>query len=117
MNYVRCINNEGYEGSLSKGKIYRVLVSEPSVSATMIRVIDETYGEAGSENGYLFAADRFQSVDLSAIPSDANDTLTVHLPATLKGILYAEALIAQKPMSVLVREWIEDHLDLPAPAN
>jgi hypothetical protein len=117
MNYVKCINNEGYEGSLTKGKIYRVLASEPSASAVMIRVIDETYGEPGSEHGYLFAANRFEPVDLSKIASDVTDSLTIHLSATLKGILYAEALIAQKSMSALAREWLEERLDLPQSAN
>jgi hypothetical protein len=117
MNYVKCVNNEGYEASLAKGKVYRTLAGEPSVSPTMIRVIDETYGEAGSESGYLFAADRFEPVDLSKIDEEADDTLTIHLPATLKGILYAEALVAQKSMSALAREWLADHLDLPSAAT
>jgi hypothetical protein len=113
MNYVKCINNEGYEGSLSQGKVYRVLASEPSVSSAMIRVIDETYGEPGSESGYLFAASRFEPVDQAKTHDDADDSLTIHLPATLKGILYAEAIVAQKSMSALAREWLEEHLDLP----
>ena len=117
MNYVKCISNEGYEGSLSKGKIYRRLSSEPSLSPNMIRVIDETYGESGSEQGYLFAAARFEPVDLNKTTSAVDDALTIHLPTTLKGILHAEALLAQKSMSTLVREWIEERLDLPAAVN
>ena len=113
MNYIKCVDNEGYEGSLSKGKVYRVLASEPSVSHTMIRIIDETYGEPGSESGYLFAASRFAPVTLDQLHSEADDSLTIHLPAALKGILYAEAIVAQKSMSALAREWIEEHLDLP----
>ncbi|MFN8443314.1 MAG: hypothetical protein U0175_21235 [Caldilineaceae bacterium] len=117
MNYVKCINNEGYEGSLSEGKVYRVLSSEPSLSSGMIRIIDETHGEPGSEKGYLFAATRFEPVDLNKIFDDTDDSLTIHLPATLKGILYAEALVAQKSMSALAREWIEEHLDLAQAAD
>ncbi len=113
MNYVTCIDNEGYEASLIKGKTYRVLASEPSVSKGMIRVIDETYGEPGSEHGYLFAAHRFVPVDFRRIHEEVDDTLTIHLPAALKGILYAEAIVAQKSLSALARDWLEDHLDLP----
>ena len=113
MNYVKCINNEGYEVSLRKGKIYRCSFSEPALSSTMIRVIDETYGEAGSEIGYLYAADRFEPVELPPDHSHAGESLTIHLPAALKGILYAEAILAQKSMSALVRQWLEERLDLP----
>lgn len=110
MSYVKCINNEGYEVSLRKGKIYRRSFQEPALSPTMIRVIDETYGEPGSEIGYLYAADRFEMVEPPV------DSLTIHLPADLKGILYAESIVAQKSMSALVRQWIEERLDLPEPA-
>jgi hypothetical protein len=40
--------------------------------------------------------------------------VTAHLPPWLKGVLYAEAVAADKPVSALLREWIEDRLDLPA---
>lgn len=113
MSYVKCINNEGYEVSLHKGKIYRQSFSEPALSPTMIRVIDEPYGEPGSEIGYLYAADRFESVELPLDNEYPDDSLTIHLPAARKGILYAESLMAQKSMSALVREWIEERLGLP----
>lgn len=83
----------------------------------MIRVIDETYGEPGSEIGYLYAADRFEPVELSPAGGHPHDSLTIHLPASLKGVLYAEAILAQKSMSALVRPWIKERLDLPAPNN
>jgi hypothetical protein len=116
MSYVKCINNEGYEVSLRKGKIYRRSFQEPALSPTMIRVIDETYGESGSEIGYLYAADRFEPVEPPCDNRPPDDSLTIHLPADLKGILYAEAIVAQKSMSALVRQWIEERLDLPEPA-
>lgn len=90
-----------------------MLTSEPSLSRATIRIIDETYGEPGSESGYLFAASRFEPIDPNQIHGEADDSLTIHLPAALKGILYAETLVAQKSMSALAREWIEEHLDLP----
>ena len=111
MSYVKCINNEGYEVSLRKGKVYRQVFNEPSVSPDMIRVIDETYGEVGSEIGYLFSADRFEPVLLSSLKDQLDDSLTVHLPAAMKGILYAESILAQKSMSALLRQWIEERLD------
>lgn len=117
MNYVKCIDNEGYEVSLRKGKIYRRILSEPSLSPNMIRVIDETYGELGSEVGYLYAADRFETVELPSHDAQPDESLTIHVPASLKGILYAESILAQKSMSGLVRQWLEEHLDLPEPTK
>ena len=111
MSYVKCINNEGYEASLRKGKVYRQVFNEPSVSPDMIRVIDETYGEVGSEIGYLFAADRFEPVQLSSLKDQPDDSLTIQLPTAMKGILYAESILAQKSMSALLRQWIEEQLD------
>lgn len=116
MSYVKCVNNEGYEVSLRKGKIYRRSFREPALSPTMSRVIDETYGEPGSAIGYLYAAERFEPVDLPLDNGQPDDVLTIHLPTALKGILYAESIVAQKSMSALVRQWIEERLDLPEPA-
>jgi hypothetical protein len=114
MNYVRCINNQGYEVSLRLGAIYLVLPDSYAAQHGLIRVLDETAGEAGSEEGYLFSKDRFEVVEPSDLEADATATLSVHLPPALRGILHAEALAANKSMSALVREWIEERLDLPA---
>jgi hypothetical protein len=41
-------------------------------------------------------------------------TITTHVPAWLKGVLYAEALATGRSMSALTREWLEERLDLEA---
>ena len=48
--YARCIDNTGHEISLKVGEVYRV-VDRPTVSANTIVILDETYGEPGSDQG------------------------------------------------------------------
>jgi len=48
-----CVNNEGYEVSLTKGKKYTVLPDEKGESHNLIRVIDDT----GKD--YLYDVARF----------------------------------------------------------
>lgn len=43
-------------------------------------------------------------------------SVTIYLDEYLKGVLHAEAVAADKSISTLVREWLEEQLDLPAPA-
>lgn len=105
MSYVRCINNRGYEASLTRGAIYKVL---PDNSDRMsLRVIDND-GE-----DYLYDTNRFESVEYNDAQINATEAITVHLDPVLKGILRAEALAAQKSVSALLREWIDERLDLP----
>jgi len=105
MNYVRCINNRGYEASLIAGAIYKVLPdnSDP----VSLRVIDNE-GE-----DYLYDVSRFEPVGYEEVQINATEAVTVHLDPTTKGILRAEALAAQKSVSALLREWIDERLDLP----
>ena len=58
--FVLCLDNKDYEGSLILGKIYRVLPeSDPRAAEDgLIRIIDET-GE-----DYLYDRDHFVFVDL-----------------------------------------------------
>jgi hypothetical protein len=116
MRYVRCVNNETYFKEdladtfhdLIIGQIYKVLpVSESECQGGLMRVIDDS-GEA-----YLYPEDYFEPLDLKCVNGDATSSITVHLPTLLKGILHAEALAADKSMGALVREWIEERLDLP----
>ncbi|MFN8492550.1 MAG: hypothetical protein U0350_33420 [Caldilineaceae bacterium] len=125
MNYVRCINNKAYlhhKGEppvddvtdLTIGHIYKLLpLTEAEKALGQIRVIDNT-GE-----DYLFPASYFEPVEAGNGPvTGVSEALTVHLDPILKGILRAEALAAKKPMSALLRQWIDERLDLPerAPA-
>lgn len=103
MSYVRCIDNTGYEVSLTLGQVYKTLpYTSDEVS---LRVIDNE-GE-----DYLYDASRFAPVEFTGEASES--TITVHVPAYLKGVLHAEALAAHKSVSALVREWLDERLDLP----
>lgn len=116
MAYVKCINNETYfeedlagtfEPELMIGKVYKLQpVSSSERKGGMIRVID------GSGEAYLYPSSYFEEIDYKRINGHATGFVTVHLPNVLKGILHAEALAANKSMSGLVREWIEERLDL-----
>lgn len=105
MTYMRCINNKGYEASLTVGDIYKVfrLDNDP----ISLRVIDNE-GE-----DYLYSAGRFEPVQLPDKSGETAERITVYLDPLTKGILRAEALAAQTSVSALLREWIDEHLDLP----
>ncbi len=114
--YVCCVNNKRFLFfkdephrdeelvSLIVGKVYKVVTPEAN-DGDLLRVIDET-GE-----DYLYPASYFEPLIINS--EQATEVVTAHIPSWLKGVLYAEAIAANKPMSALLREWMEDHLDLP----
>lgn len=106
MMYVRCINNRGYEASLTMEAIYKILPDDTDQASW--RVIDNE-GE-----DYLYDTSRFELVDVIGTHDHATERVTVHLAPLLKGILRAEALAAQQSVSALIRNWIDERLDLPA---
>ena len=125
--YVQCLSNRPYLHPpeqpkqteplvpLTVGKVYKMVADAIAESHDMIRVIDDSYGEAGSGEGYLYPADYFEPFT----PDDANRrtaSITVHVDAYMKGVLDAEATASDKSVSSLVYDWLEEHLDLPAPA-
>ena len=55
-----CVDNNGYEASLERNKIYVVLSDKNAESDTDIRVVDE------SGEDYLFSADRFVAIEVPA---------------------------------------------------
>ena len=57
-NFVICINNEGYEASLEKGKVYQLLEDTIAEKRDFIRVVDE------SSEDYLFPKDFFVAIRL-----------------------------------------------------
>lgn len=87
------------------GKVYKLTPPKPN-DGNLLRVIDE------SGEDYLYPASYFEPLIINDGP--ATDSITTHLPPWLKGVLYAEAVAADKPISVLLREWIEERLALPA---
>lgn len=92
------------EVSLGVGKVYKLAPPKPS-DGELLRVIDE------SGEDYLYPASYFEPLLINDEP--ATDSVMTHLPPWLKGVLYAEAVAADKPVSALLREWIEERLDLP----
>jgi len=114
MRYVRCIKNETlYEDDLAKtydpflviGQVYKVAPPDKNDQAFELRVID------GEGEDYLYPADYFEPF----VPSgdEKTESVTVHLDQYQKGVLHAEAIAAKKPVSALLREWIDERLDLP----
>lgn len=120
MSYVKCANNKAYiqfqdepldeteTTDLTIGKVYKTVPqTEDDRRLGELRVFDDT-GE-----DYLFPIDYFEPY----IPNGDGETpesFTLHLNTYLKNILRAEALSTQKSVSALLREWIQERLDLPA---
>jgi hypothetical protein len=61
-----CVDNDGYEASLERNKIYVVVPDKEAEKDGDLRVIDE------SGEDYLFSADRFVAIDVpAAVKGDA----------------------------------------------
>jgi len=56
VRFAVCIKNKGYEASLERGKLYRVIPDPEAESHGYLRIVDES----GEDYGY--AADRFFSL-------------------------------------------------------
>jgi hypothetical protein len=119
---MKCVDNkiyfkgdwgEDYGPDLIIGKVYRVAPPLPNDDPSMIRIFDGSYGQAGSEIGYLYPRDYFEPIAIEELSGQANKSVTMHVPEVLAGILHAEAIMAQKSVSALLREWVEERLDLP----
>jgi hypothetical protein len=65
--YVICLDNSSNPESLVAGKVYRTLPDAKAVEHNLIRVIDETYGEPGSDDGYLYPASMFAPIELPEV--------------------------------------------------
>lgn len=116
--YLRCLKNDTYFQEdladtfvdLKVGQIYKQLpVSAREAESGFVRVVD------GSGEAYLYPTDYFEAIltNGTGIVGSADQQVTVHLDEITKGILQAEALASQKSVSALLRDWIEEHLDLP----
>jgi hypothetical protein len=57
--FVLCVKNKGYEASLEKRKVYRLLTDRRAATHHMIRVVDE------SGEDYLYPSDWFLPITLS----------------------------------------------------
>jgi len=58
LHFAICLNNEGYEVSLERGKLYSMLPDEQVEQQGLIRIIDES----GEE--YAFSLNRFYPIQL-----------------------------------------------------
>jgi hypothetical protein len=56
IQFVVCLNNEGYPASLEVGKLYRFIPDEEAAAEGLMRVVDE------SGEDYAFEASRFHFV-------------------------------------------------------
>ena len=65
-SYVVCVDNHGYEASLEKHKIYRVLADKAAARDDDLRVIDE------SGEDYLYSSARFVPI---AVPDEVERSL------------------------------------------
>jgi hypothetical protein len=121
MMYVRCINNAGFiydqNGRLFDetipdlvvGQVYRAV--PPAVNdGEMLRIIDE------SGEDYLYPASYFEPIVRNRQPKRER-VVSVHLDDFTKDILHAEAIASKKSISALLREWIDERLDLAAEIN
>ncbi len=123
MNYARCICNQPYLHApdqpmqeeplfgLAVGKVYKVVSDPTAEQHGMTRIIDESFGEPGSEDGYLYPSDYFEPF----LPDEhlCRTSLTIYLDEYVKGVLHAEAVASNKSVSALMRDWVEERLDLP----
>jgi len=64
--FVICVSNNNPE-SLIVGRVYRTLPDGDAAKHDLIRVIDETYGEPGSEDGYLYPISMFVPIELPKV--------------------------------------------------
>lgn len=108
MKYVRCVYNKGNEASLNLNEIYQSLaLTSTEAESGMIRVIDNE-GE-----DYLYPDHWFEVVSEQKMISEASKLLSVHLTPAQKVAIRDLANARGISMSALVREWIEERLDLP----
>ena len=122
---LRCIKNNPYLQPLDEpvqeepltgitiGGIYKVLPPERNDPVDMVRIVDETFGEPGSESGYLYPNTYFEPF-VPTRQSRLVDSVTIHLDPYSTGVLHAEAIAANTSVSALLRAWIDERLDIPA---
>ncbi|MEM7538045.1 MAG: hypothetical protein AAF639_38095 [Chloroflexota bacterium] len=121
MSYVRCINNTAYiefenqpidekdTTDLTIGHVYKAFAQTPDDQRLgELRVYDDT-----SED-YLFPVGYFEPYTPNG-EAEVTESLTIHMSTYLTNILRAEALASQTSMSALLRDWIDERLDLPEP--
>lgn len=108
MKFVRCISNKGNEASLDLGFIYRALELNPlEKESGMVRIIDNE-GE-----DYLYPNHWFETLSTEKLLSEPLQPLTIYLNAVSRIAVRDQANAEGVSISGLVREWIDERLDLP----
>ena len=111
INFVRCINNQGYEGSLEVGYIYQSLpTSSTEQAAGDLRIVDNE-GE-----DYLYSQTLFVPVALHELTDGHGHPVTTHLDGVRAILVRDQAHARGLSVSALLREWVDERLDLPATA-
>lgn len=101
--FVRCIADTGDPLSITPGQYYPV-IQDPAEVDGMIRIIDNT-GE-----DYLYDADLFdESTDLESLKTELSIALTIPMKAAILQMASRRGI----SMAALLREWIDERLDLP----
>ncbi len=111
MKYVKCLENTGNEASLDRDVVYQTLpVTATEKASGMMRVVDNE-GE-----DYLYPARWFEPVAEDELRAELSELLTVRLNGMAKLAIRDIANRQGVSMASIVREWIEERLDLPAAA-
>ena len=107
VRYAKCLNHGGDNLSLMAGQFYQVRPDDAEAHG-LLRIVDNT-GE-----DYLFDADLFEEVqDLSSFFAE----LSIGLNVPMKATIYQLANQQGKSMAALLREWIDERLNLPSSAD
>lgn len=105
--YVRCINSGNDPISLTVGEIYETLsLSDAERKDGWLRIIDNE-GEA-----YLHPANLFERIDEKAFLSARSEVITMHLTGRMKLKIRDAAHAKGISLSALLREMVEERLDL-----
>ena len=67
--YVLCVKNDGYDASLEKRKVYRVVPDQSAEARSLLRVVDE------SGEDYLYPDEFFVAVDIPKRAESVIETL------------------------------------------
>ncbi|MCB0084970.1 MAG: CopG family transcriptional regulator [Caldilineaceae bacterium] len=109
--YVRCVDSGDDPISLTVGELYETLpASQREQDDGWLRIIDN------EGQPYLHPAHLFIPVDQSALTANHGQKITVHLDAITKLKLRDQANARGISMSALMRELVEERLDLPEAA-
>ena len=90
------------------GTVYRALETTPlEDESAMLRIVDN------EGDDYLYPARWFEAISEQELASQLSETLTVNLNGVSKVAVRDIANARGVSMSALVREWIDERLDLP----